>query len=210
MEPISEERPEFDEDDLFNEDGNVKDTESVSSDSETEEADTPAPFQNNYNSKEKGVSIIEESVVVKPSFGVSFSLPTNNIRMGSSVPISIPHLSRWQNGTDLSQVKPAEGDTEKSKAVDKNIYYPATFVPPHQLSHVEDFQFSFNGDSPSFSIKRERLRVRNAILKSTGFLEPAAKLQNGFGIQDRNRVQVGGLSQALNQRDFVIGLEAGP
>jgi Senescence regulator len=50
----------------------------------------------------------------------------------------------------------------------------ATFVPPHQLSRQEDFAFSFSGASPSATIKRDRLRARNAILRSTGFLEPGA------------------------------------
>jgi hypothetical protein len=31
---------------------------------------------------------------------------------------------------------------------------------------------SFTGASPSATLKRERLRTRNAILRSTGFLEP--------------------------------------
>lgn len=34
--------------------------------------------------------------------------------------------------------------------------------------------FSFTGASPSATLKRERLRTRNAILRSTGFLEPQA------------------------------------
>lgn len=45
--------------------------------------------------------------------------------------------------------------------------YPGTFIPPHQLSqHDGHFMFSLSG--------RERLRARNAILKSTGFLEHTA------------------------------------
>lgn len=44
----------------------------------------------------------------------------------------------------------------------------STFIPPHQLSRQEDFTFSFTGASPSATLKRERLRARNAILRSTG------------------------------------------
>jgi hypothetical protein len=44
----------------------------------------------------------------------------------------------------------------------------STFIPPHQLSRQDDFTFSFTGASPSAAIKRERLRARNAILRSTG------------------------------------------
>eukprot|EP00878_Enallax_costatus_P007323 GHUV01007669.1.p3 GENE.GHUV01007669.1~~GHUV01007669.1.p3 ORF type:complete len:107 (+),score=25.45 GHUV01007669.1:862-1182(+) len=50
----------------------------------------------------------------------------------------------------------------------------STFIPPHQLSKQDDFMFSFTGASPSATLKRERLRTRNAILRSTGFLEPQA------------------------------------
>jgi hypothetical protein len=46
----------------------------------------------------------------------------------------------------------------------------STFIPPHQLSRQEDFTFSFTGASPSATLKRERLRARNAILRSTGAL----------------------------------------
>jgi hypothetical protein len=48
----------------------------------------------------------------------------------------------------------------------------ATFIPPHQLSKQDDFMFSFTGASPGAGLKRERLRARNAILRSTGFIEP--------------------------------------
>lgn len=76
---------------------------------------------------------------------------------GSSVPIAIPSLPRWKDG--------AAGAGGAREA-------PATFVPPHKLTHQEDFSFSFTGASPSAGLKRERLRARNAILRSTGFLEP--------------------------------------
>lgn len=59
------------------------------------------------------------------------------------------------------------------KANDENKEVANTFIPPHQLSRQDDFMFSFTGASPSACMKRERLRVRNAILRSTGFLEPS-------------------------------------
>jgi hypothetical protein len=75
---------------------------------------------------------------------------------GSSVPIAIPSLPRWKAGAD--------GAAREA---------PATFVPPHKLATQEDFAFiSLTGASPSAGLKRERLRARNAILRSTGFLEP--------------------------------------
>ncbi len=53
------------------------------------------------------------------------------------------------------------------------------------------------------AIKRERLRARNAILKSTGFLEPGVHMGATIGLQERNRlaiVEAGGLSRALQQQ----------
>lgn len=162
---------------------------------------------------------------------------------------------------------------------------PATFVPPHQLSQVNDFTFSFTGqchgrnahrqeqrlcaiegqqcstrprpacywistacllvsvvslagvwcgdtcsvaelpptsfspcqpfrtpgDSPSVAIKRERLRARNAILKSTGFLEPGVHMGATIGLQERNRlaiVEAGGLSRALQQQGNTMAAAA--
>ncbi|GLC34960.1 hypothetical protein PLESTB_001183200 [Pleodorina starrii] len=129
---------------------------------------------------------------------IAASMPATmgHIRMGSSVPVSIPsaHMNRW---------KKAEPTPDSPAAQ----YAPATFVPPHQLSQVNEFMFSFTGDSPSVAIKRERLRVRNAILKSTGFLEPGVQSINNIGLQERERLVVaaGGLSQALQQQGNAVG-----
>lgn len=77
-------------------------------------------------------------------------------RLGTSAPINIPLMTKWQGAVD--------SDSDSKTAT--------TFIPPHQLSAANDFLFTFTGGSPSASIKRERLKARNAILRSTGFLEP--------------------------------------
>ncbi|GIL74038.1 hypothetical protein Vretimale_5004 [Volvox reticuliferus] len=127
---------------------------------------------------------------------IAASMPatTGHIRMGSSVPVSIPHMNRWKKPEP-----PTDSPTTQ--------FAPATFVPPHQLSQVNEFMFSFTGESPSVAIKRDRLRARNAILKSTGFLEPCVEQVNNIGLQERNRLGVaaGGLSQALQQQGTILG-----
>lgn len=48
---------------------------------------------------------------------------------------------------------------------------PATFVPPHMIgSMAETYGFDWEGASPAGILKREKLRARNQILRSTGFL----------------------------------------
>jgi hypothetical protein len=89
--------------------------------------------------------------------------PVPSTRLGTSAPINIPHMSRWKLGST----------TEGGDAAAANV--PQTFVPPHQLSQKDDFMFSVTGASPSAVIKRDRLRQRNASLRSTGFLEKGAK-----------------------------------
>ncbi|PNH03723.1 hypothetical protein TSOC_010238 [Tetrabaena socialis] len=131
------------------------------------------------------------------SMAASMPVSMGHIRMGSSVPVSIPHMGRWKK----SDAAPDSPTTQ---------FAPATFVPPHQLSQVNDFMFSFTGDSPSVAIKRDRLRARNAILKSTGFLEPGVSTVNNIGLQERARLGLaaGGLSQALQQRGSVAAAAA--
>lgn len=73
---------------------------------------------------------------------------------GTSAPIAIPNMGAWRGGTD------SKGGRQADAA--------STFIPPHQLSRQEDFNFSFTGASPGGALKRERLRARNAILRSTG------------------------------------------
>jgi len=72
---------------------------------------------------------------------------------GTSAPIAIPNMAPWRGGD--------KGSGRQADAA-------STFIPPHQLSRQEDFTFSFTGASPSATLKRERLRARNAILRSTG------------------------------------------
>lgn len=79
---------------------------------------------------------------------------------GTSAPIAIPNMNRWRADGKGANGQPADA--------------ASTFIPPHQLSRQDDFMFSFTGASPSATLKRERLRTRNAILRSTGFLEPQA------------------------------------
>eukprot|EP00879_Flechtneria_rotunda_P014496 GHRR01015148.1.p5 GENE.GHRR01015148.1~~GHRR01015148.1.p5 ORF type:complete len:105 (+),score=38.76 GHRR01015148.1:534-848(+) len=69
-------------------------------------------------------------------------------------------MGRWRSG--------------EAKASRQHQDAASTFIPPHQLSKQDDFMFSFTGASPSAALKRDRLRTRNAILRSTGFLEPQA------------------------------------
>ena len=100
----------------------------------------------------------------KPALGTTYTKaiynprPVASTRLGTSAPINIPHMSRWKLGTST------EGgavEQEPSGGV------PHTFIPPHQLSQKDDFMFSFTGASPSAVLKRDRLRQRNAILRST-------------------------------------------
>lgn len=98
----------------------------------------------------------------------------------------------------MGRWKKNEEGGEQAMPADPEPQYPATFVPPHQFSQRDDFMFSFTGDSPGVALKRERLRARNVILKSTGFLEPEVKNINTIGLQERNRLVVGGLTQALH------------
>lgn len=82
------------------------------------------------------------------------------VALGSSMPIKIPQYS-------LKTKKDGEVD-ERS-----NLQMPATFVPPHLLEEQHHQTLLEKGLSVEhYGIKRERLRCRAAILRSTGFLEP--------------------------------------
>ncbi|KAI8474313.1 MAG: hypothetical protein J3K34DRAFT_518269 [Monoraphidium minutum] len=127
-----------------------------------------------------------------PFAPVAASLPArpSAVMMGSSVPIAIPPMARWKPsetppagaaaaalaapGAAASCAVPAAAGAGAAPAAGR-------FVPPHQLTQHDDFQFSFNGASPSAGLKRERLRARNAILRSTGFLEPKPGGEGGGG-----------------------------
>jgi hypothetical protein len=74
--------------------------------------------------------------------------------MGTSAPIRIPKAQR----TAIVNGSPGVA-TRKGLGGD--------FVPPHLLDNADDPGFF----SPSTSIKREKLVARNAILRSTGFIE---------------------------------------
>lgn len=86
------------------------------------------------------------------------------------MPISIPMMQRRKSAADL-------GATEAAAAVRG----ASTFVPPHMLPRGDDEEggqppmeagVSLGlGLSPSAGGKREKLLARNAILRSTGFIE---------------------------------------
>jgi hypothetical protein len=92
---------------------------------------------------------------------------TTVVSQGTSAPIAIPNMGTWRAGAD------GKGSGKQQDAA-------STFIPPHQLSRQEDFTFSFNGASPSATLKRERLRARNAILRSTGALPVACSCATGL------------------------------
>lgn len=75
--------------------------------------------------------------------------------MGTSAPIRIPKVQR-------------KAILEGSPGMAARTGLGADFVPPHLL---EDNAENFGLLSPSTSIKREKLVARNAILRSTGFIE---------------------------------------
>lgn len=87
--------------------------------------------------------------------------------LGTSMPISIPLMQRRSSGKDLAGDSGGRGDL---------------FVPPHMLSRQEGEESEQAelgpaasvgglGLSPTTAAKRERLLARNAILRSTGFIE---------------------------------------
>lgn len=104
------------------------------------------------------------------------------VRMGTSAPINIPFLGRWKK--------------EDPSVAEEVPEHPAEFVPPHQLSQKDHFM-SLSGLSPNASLKREKLRARNAILRKTGFLETNNPAGDMHELQERSRI-TGGLSQAFS------------
>jgi hypothetical protein len=87
--------------------------------------------------------------------------------LGTSMPISIPLMQRRGSGKDLAGDSGGRSDL---------------FVPPHMLSRQEGEESEQAelgpaasvgglGLSPTTAAKRERLLTRNAILRSTGFIE---------------------------------------
>ncbi|KAI3425834.1 hypothetical protein D9Q98_007809 [Chlorella vulgaris] len=88
--------------------------------------------------------------------------------LGTSMPISIPMLQRRNSSADLLDALQAANG---GRAV--------TFVPPHMVQRQEPTDLNGlisapGGDlglSPVAAAKREKLLARNAILRSTGFIE---------------------------------------
>ncbi|KAL4436911.1 hypothetical protein ABPG75_004050 [Micractinium tetrahymenae] len=91
-------------------------------------------------------------------------------KLGTSMPISIPMMQRRKSAADLG-----------SAGAVAAVRGAATFVPPHMLHRQEDEEGGplaaelgpslGLGLSPSASAKRDKLLARNAILRSTGFIE---------------------------------------
>lgn len=77
--------------------------------------------------------------------------------MGTSMPIRIPKMQR------RGIIDGSPGAARKG--------FGADFIPPHLLDADADLQNDLGLFSPSTSIKREKLMARNAILRSTGFIE---------------------------------------
>lgn len=95
----------------------------------------------------------------------------HNPQQGTSAPIRIPARAVPGRGTD-------EASGEKR--------FASTFVPPHlmeqqQQAHtITGAAATYSGVSPSASLKRERLYQRNAILRSTGFIETNPIVRHSF------------------------------
>lgn len=92
------------------------------------------------------------------------------------MPISIPMMQRRPSGADLA------GDASGGGASGARGGTTGDFVPPHVLYRQESevasgsvmglgAEASMGGLSPTTAAKREKLLARNAILRSTGFIE---------------------------------------
>ncbi|MEW5318698.1 MAG: hypothetical protein WDW38_009897 [Sanguina aurantia] len=128
-----------------------------------------------------------------PHATITQSLPAHksHIRMGSSVPIGIPltgvrgfnappHLGSAQRAHGHPAAS-AHGSTPPEDSPRQAGGQPLPFIPPHEMSLRDESFFSFTGDSPAAGLKRDKLRQRNAILISTGFLETGAMAIGGAG-----------------------------
>ncbi|KAF5832912.1 hypothetical protein DUNSADRAFT_11024 [Dunaliella salina] len=133
--------------------------------------------------------------VMQPRTTMASSVPvrSSNIKMGSSVPVNIPMGAAMRARGLGGQGAGGPGDPAGEDA--------AAFIPPHQFSQRDDFTMgSFvPGETPGMAIKRDRLRVRNAILRSTGFLENNPPIPHVVGsIPEKPSYKgLGGLSQAI-------------
>lgn len=132
--------------------------------------------------------------VMQPRTTMASSVPvrSSNIKMGSSVPVNIP-MGAAMRARGLGGQGPGDPGGAGEDA--------AAFIPPHQFSQRDEFTMgSFvPGETPGMAIKRDRLRVRNAILRSTGFLENNSPVPHAVGsIPERPSYKgLGGLSQAI-------------
>lgn len=115
------------------------------------------------------------------------------VKMGSSVPIAI----RMGAPTPFS-------NGGASRPLEASTAMPSTWrdVPPHELSHRDEITLAMMGESPGGAMKRDRLRVRNAILKSTGFLEHGAALpQGGTAV---SALEAGGLGLGMGSAASLV------
>uniref|UniRef100_A0A383W314 Uncharacterized protein n=1 Tax=Tetradesmus obliquus TaxID=3088 RepID=A0A383W314_TETOB len=183
---------EFNEEELFS--GDEQDHDEGHSDGSAEDVEQQDRRQSLPGAKQKGVDITGASSASHQSSTLHASLDDE---LGSSLPpasppVDVPALSSRRAAQLSSSVHPARAHQQYPRlGTSAPIAIPnmmnrwrsdgkaggqqeaaSTFIPPHQLSKQDDFMFSFTGASPSATLKRERLRTRNAILRSTGFLEP--------------------------------------
>jgi len=123
---------------------------------------------------------------------------------GSSVPVSIPGMPLFKQARTAGGAAQGAGGLDGPQAPQ----YPATFVPPHKLSQQNASVFSVNGGaSPGTLLKRDRLKMRNAVLQSTGFLESSTDKVEVEGDLSRKSIRKGdgGMSQAFAvPRDFPL------
>jgi len=79
------------------------------------------------------------------------------VPLGTSAPIDIKFVS----------------DSQKRRALQVAQQLPHTFVPPHLLNTELNLDWLLveQGLSPTAGLKKEKLRVRDAVLRSTGYQE---------------------------------------
>lgn len=114
----------------------------------------------------------------------------NSAALGTSMPIRIPSsLRRNFSNPSMAQGKTAFG-----------------FIPPHLMDaeQTDLVGVSYGGTSPSAAIKREKLMARNAILRSTGFIEGSQELRLGAAAEVIDQVK----ESAMRQRDSPIRMPA--
>lgn len=93
-----------------------------------------------------------------------------SFNLGTSAPIAIPMSANRRGFAGM---------------VTEDKRFASTFVPPHLMEQQRTAaelsgELTYSVVSPSASVKRERLVQRNAILRSTGFIEATTVHTSGF------------------------------